>query len=77
MVAMIICGEIDLLPPETILGQLQRRLLDPETKKMQPVNANFGLLPDLDIAIREKKKKREKLSERSLEALEQYLHNRS
>ncbi len=77
MVAMIICGEIDLLPAETISGQLQRRLLDTETKRMQPVNANFGLLPDLPITIRDKKKKREALAERSLESLESYLQVRS
>lgn len=77
MIAMIICGEIEILPPETILGQLQRRLLDTEAKRMQPVNANFGLLPELENTIRDKKKKREALAERSLASLETYLHTRS
>lgn len=73
LVALIIAEEITLLPPECILGQLQRRLQNTEEKRFQPVNANFGLLPDLENPIRDKKLKKEMLSLRSLSALKAHL----
>jgi methylenetetrahydrofolate--tRNA-(uracil-5-)-methyltransferase len=38
---------LSLLPETTILGQFQRRLTTPSEQRFQPVNANFGLLPEL------------------------------
>ncbi len=61
------------LPEETVLGQLQRRLRSCDAKRFQPMNANFGLLPELEPKIRDKKKKKEMLSERSLLALKDWI----
>ena len=73
LTARILTEAIDMLPGETILGQLWRRLIDPITEDFQPINANFGLLPALKDPPRDKKLKKESLSRRSLEALQQYL----
>ncbi|MDI9529902.1 MAG: methylenetetrahydrofolate--tRNA-(uracil(54)-C(5))-methyltransferase (FADH(2)-oxidizing) TrmFO [Candidatus Cloacimonadota bacterium] len=73
LVAKIIGEGIDMLPPQTILGQIWRRLIDPEQKNFQPVNANFGILPALDDNVRDKKLKKQLYSKRSLEALTDFL----
>jgi len=59
-----------MLPPQTILGQLWRRLIQDTQTNFQPVNANFGLLPPLSSNIRVKKAKKEELSHRSLLSLQ-------
>jgi len=73
LVAKIIGEGIGMLPPQTILGQIWRRLIDPEQKNFQPVNANFGILPALDDNVRDKKLKKQLYSKRSLEALTDFL----
>jgi methylenetetrahydrofolate--tRNA-(uracil-5-)-methyltransferase len=55
------------LPETTIMGQLWRRLITPSEQRFQPVNANFGLLPEL-INIDRSKKKTE-LANKALEDL--------
>ncbi len=64
-----------ILPSETILGQLWRRLTQDEQSNFQPVNANFGLLPPLENNIRDKKAKKEEFSRRSLQSLQEYTQN--
>ncbi|HOA29818.1 MAG TPA: FAD-dependent oxidoreductase, partial [Candidatus Cloacimonadota bacterium] len=72
--ARLLADPLPLLPEETILGQLWRRLITiPDKRGFQPVNANFGILPPLTNEPREKKLKREQLSERALSALKNYL----
>lgn len=73
LVAKILGEGIGMLPPQTILGQIWRRLTDPEQKNFQPVNANFGILPALDDNVRDKKLKKQLYSKRSLEALRSFL----
>ncbi|OQX71772.1 MAG: methylenetetrahydrofolate--tRNA-(uracil(54)-C(5))-methyltransferase (FADH(2)-oxidizing) TrmFO [Candidatus Cloacimonas sp. 4484_275] len=63
----------NVLPQSTISGQLYRYLLK-ENKNFQPVNANFGLLPPLPEKIKDKKLKKAKLAERSLENLKAALN---
>ncbi len=72
LVYKIIDEKLDLLPPETISGALWRYLITPK-KNFQPMNANFGLLPMLKEKIRDKKKKKEALYNRSIGALKTYL----
>jgi len=74
VVSRIISEGLTLLPDSSILGQLWRRLITPQDRKFQPVNANFGLLPDLDTTIRDKKLKREQLAKRGLEAMQAYIN---
>jgi methylenetetrahydrofolate--tRNA-(uracil-5-)-methyltransferase len=56
-------------PPVTMLGALYRYLREADPDHFQPMNANFGLVDDLPQRIRDKRKKREKLAERSLRAM--------
>ncbi|MBQ2938292.1 MAG: methylenetetrahydrofolate--tRNA-(uracil(54)-C(5))-methyltransferase (FADH(2)-oxidizing) TrmFO [Clostridia bacterium] len=54
----------------TVIGSLAN-YISTENKKFQPMNANFGILPELDgKKIRDKKERYMKLAERSLEALQ-------
>ena len=57
------------LPPETMLGALSRHVSDASTKDFQPMGANFGILPGLDIRIRDKKARYEALGKRAIEAM--------
>ncbi|MBM2804604.1 MAG: gid protein [Deltaproteobacteria bacterium] len=52
-------------PPTTALGALLRYISDPERKRFQPMNVNFGLIPPLSVRLRGKAKK-EMLSRRAL-----------
>ena len=52
----------------TMIGALAKYISTPN-EKFQPMNANYGILPELDEKIRDKKLRYEKLSIRSLENL--------
>ncbi len=75
LTAFLITGKTDSLPETTIIGQMWERLITSDLNRFVPVNANFGLLPPLDDVIRDKQKKKELMSERSLSALKVLLHN--
>ena len=57
-----------IFPEETMIGALAKYITTPN-EKFQPMNANFGILPELDEKIRDKKLKYGKLSDRALEKL--------
>ena len=60
-------------PETTVIGALAKYISTPN-KKFQPMNANFGILPELDgEKIRDKKERYRKLAERSLDSLEKRL----
>ncbi len=66
----ILGGDDPVLPPEeTMLGSLLRYVHGADQKNFQPMNANFGLLPPLPHRVRDKRKKREALASRSLDAM--------
>lgn len=73
LVAKIVSEGISMLPPETMLGQLWRRLIQTTDTEFRPINANFGILPALERAPRDKKLKKSSLSRRGLESLQEYL----
>ena len=57
----------------TVIGALSKYISTPNTK-FQPMNANFGILPELEgKKIRDKKERYMKLAERSLENIENFL----
>lgn len=56
-----------IFPSYTVIGALAK-YISTENDKFQPMNANFGILPELDgKKIKDKKERYMKLSERSLE----------
>lgn len=69
--AALICnGEQPIeFPKETVLGSMAHYITSANTKKFQPMNANFGLLPALPNRIRDKKERYLKVSERALDQL--------
>ncbi|MDY0151957.1 MAG: methylenetetrahydrofolate--tRNA-(uracil(54)-C(5))-methyltransferase (FADH(2)-oxidizing) TrmFO [Candidatus Cloacimonas sp.] len=73
LVAKAIAEGLQMLPEETIIGQLWRHLCIPKDGKFQPMNANFGILPRLENEPREKKEKKQMYSQRSLAAMERIL----
>lgn len=67
-------GEAPIVPPAyTMLGALYRYLREADPKHFQPMNANFGLLDELEgveaKVLKDKTKKRELFAERALNAL--------
>ena len=66
----LLAGEEPVIPPPTtMLGALYRYLREADPKHFQPMNANFGLVDDLPEMVRDKRVKREKIAERALAAL--------
>ena len=55
-------------PKETMIGALSKYIAT-ENKNFQPMNANFGILPELPEKIRDKKLKYGKLADRAIESL--------
>lgn len=60
-------------PEETMIGALLKYVTSADPRDFQPMNANFGLLPPLDVKVRDKKKKRELLAMRAIEKLEEWI----
>ena len=59
-------------PRETGIGALTA-YISSANADFQPMNINFGILPDTEERIRDKKEKRRRLSERSAAALRLYI----
>lgn len=66
-------GEACLVVPEdTTLGSMANYITTADFKHFQPMNANFGLLPQLPERIRNKKEKYERLANRALESIQNF-----
>ena len=63
--------ELVVFPRETAMGSMAYYITHAEGKHFQPMNANFGLFPELPERIRDKKVRYESLANRALESLEQ------
>lgn len=64
-------GKEPLVPPaESMLGALARYITSADPKHFQPMNANYGLLPELGERIRDKQARRMAQGERALAAIE-------
>jgi methylenetetrahydrofolate--tRNA-(uracil-5-)-methyltransferase len=59
-------------PPTTALGALLRYISNPDRKRFQPMNVNFGLLPPLGEPLRGRAK-REGMSLRALAELDSWV----
>ncbi|MBC7331030.1 MAG: methylenetetrahydrofolate--tRNA-(uracil(54)-C(5))-methyltransferase (FADH(2)-oxidizing) TrmFO [Synergistetes bacterium] len=69
----ILCdGEIDI-PEYTMIGSLLKYITTASPSHFQPMNANFGILPPLDVKERDKKRRKIKLSNRAINALTNWL----
>lgn len=61
-----------IFPEETVIGALAHYIASPN-KNFQPMNANFGILPELEEKIKDKKKRYEEMAKRSLENITKVL----
>ena len=62
-----------LFPAETAIGSMARYITQANTKNFQPMNANFGLFPDLGEKVKGKKERAEKHAERALETIQNFV----
>ncbi len=65
------------LPRETALGALALYISDESVEQFQPMNINFGLIPQLGYRVKGKRNKNAELSKRALEALDSILTQRA
>lgn len=74
--ARLVKGEALIeFPHETAIGSMARYITTANPKSFQPMNANFGLFPDLPVKIRGKKERNEKHAERALETIQNFMKN--
>ena len=59
---------------ENMIGALCK-YISTENEKFQPMNSNFGILPPLDVKIKDKMQRYEKMSERSIGILDNKIKN--
>jgi methylenetetrahydrofolate--tRNA-(uracil-5-)-methyltransferase len=59
-----------VFPPTTMLGALMHYITHAESESFQPMKANFGLLPELGLPIRDKQKRHDAHVARALADLE-------
>lgn len=62
-----------IFPNDTVIGALSN-YISTENKNFQPMNANFGILPELNERIKDKKLRYEKLAEKSLSSLKEFVN---
>jgi len=60
------------LPPVTMIGAMAHYISTPN-KSFVPMNANFGLMPNLENAFRKKALRKEAYATRSLQALKEFI----
>lgn len=61
-----------VFPKETMIGALSNYISE-ENSNFQPMNANFGILPALDVKIKDKRERYEALANRSLVKIKESL----
>lgn len=61
-----------IFPKETMIGALAK-YISTSNDKFQPMNANFGILPELSEKIKDKKLRYEKIADRAVEKLKIYI----
>jgi methylenetetrahydrofolate--tRNA-(uracil-5-)-methyltransferase len=59
-------------PPDTALGSLVAYVTDPARRDFQPMNANYGLMPELGTRLRGRRKRAE-LGARALRAMDEWI----
>ena len=60
-------------PSETAIGSMAKYITTTDPKNFQPMNANFGLFPDLPGKIREKQERNEQHAKRALETIQNFM----
>ena len=62
----VVRGQEPTVPPATtMIGGLMRYLREADAQAFQPMNSNFGLIDPLEEEVRDKQRRRQRLSERA------------
>ena len=61
-------------PVETAIGSMANYITTTNSKNFQPMNANFGLFPDLPVKIRKKQERNEQHAQRALETVQNFMN---
>lgn len=74
--ARLVKGEEPVeFPHETAMGSMARYITTTNAKNFQPMNANFGLFPELPEKIRGKQERNEKHASSALETIQKFVKN--
>jgi methylenetetrahydrofolate--tRNA-(uracil-5-)-methyltransferase len=72
--ARLVKGEEPVeFPAETAMGSMSRYITTTNSKNFQPMNANFGLFPELPVKIKGKQERNEKHASRALETIQNFV----
>ncbi|MGM0840752.1 MAG: FADH(2)-oxidizing methylenetetrahydrofolate--tRNA-(uracil(54)-C(5))-methyltransferase TrmFO [Bacillota bacterium] len=72
--AKLAIGESPVVfPHETAIGSMARYITTANKNNFQPMNANFGLLPDLPKKVKGKKERNEQHANRALETIQNFV----
>ena len=66
------------MPEDTMLGALTHYITNPENDNFQPINSNWGIVPPVELPKKERKNKKlkgEKMAQRAMNSLKQYIEN--
>lgn len=69
------CEDLIVFPAETALGSMARYITEANPKNFQPMNVNFGLFPELQPKVRDKKVRTEQLANRALTTIQNFMKN--
>ncbi len=61
------------LPKDTIMGALTSWVCEKENENFQPMNSNFGILPELKIHVRDKSERKRAYAERSIQSMKNFV----
>jgi methylenetetrahydrofolate--tRNA-(uracil-5-)-methyltransferase len=64
-----------IFPRETVMGSMAHYITETNSKSFQPMNANFGLLPELPTKIRDKNSRNTELANRALQTIQNFMKN--
>ena len=71
--ARLVSGDAPVeFPTETAMGSMAHYITSTNAKNFQPMNANFGLLPELPVKIRNKQERNEMHANRALETIQKF-----
>ncbi|MBA4536212.1 FADH(2)-oxidizing methylenetetrahydrofolate--tRNA-(uracil(54)-C(5))-methyltransferase TrmFO [Bacillus aquiflavi] len=74
--ARIVAGQTPIeFPHETAIGSLARYIATANPDNFQPMNINFGLLPELNMKIKGKKERNEQHATRALQTIQKFMKN--
>ena len=62
-------------PIETAIGSMANYITTTNSKNFQPMNANFGLFPELPEKIRKKQERNEQHAKRAIETIQNFMNS--